>query len=212
MTASLDQRALYDARLELADFLVTAFADVPDAALVEGLLAGEVTTPADEVNRPLDRGFERLRAFIAAAEGRDAAAVRDDLEREFTRLFVGPRPRIVAHETHYRDDTDFRGTGLAAVSAGYAAAGWAPPEDYPEEDDYLAVELAFLQHLVQRQRAGDETAFALQRAFHDEHLSTWVDAVAAAIREETDEAFYEAAGWLLEGYVAFEADLARQMG
>ncbi|WP_222918728.1 molecular chaperone TorD family protein [Natrinema sp. SYSU A 869] len=208
---SMDQQALYDARLELVNFLIDAFADVPSEAFVETLLSGNVSLPDESVSERLDRGFAELETFIDENRDRDADAVRDDLESEFTRLFVGPRPPVLPHETYYREDTDFRGGGLAAVEASYAAAGWSPPEEYPEENDYVAVELAFLRHLIRRQQNGDEETFGYQRVFHEEHLSEWIDDLAADVRERTDERFYEAVAALLEGDVAFEEEIAMQM-
>lgn len=208
---SLDQEALYETRLELAGFLVDAFADYPPEKLIDRLLDGAVTLPEAGVSDELDAGFERLRAFAAENEGRDVAAVRDDLEREYTRVFVGPRPPVLPHETYYRDDTDFRGKGLAEVEASYSAAGWSPPEEYPEEADHAAVELAFLRHLIQRQRRGAEEAFGFQRVLHEAHLSEWVDDCARDVLANTDEPFYEAAAHLLSGYVAFEGEIAGQM-
>jgi TorA maturation chaperone TorD len=209
---SVDQEGLYEARLELVNFLVDAFADYPPEALLERLLDGEFRMPDEPVSEDLDAGFERLRQFVADNEDRDLAAVRDDLESEYTRVFVGPRPPVLPHETYYRDDTDFRGAGLAKVEASYGAAGWNPPEEYPEENDHVAVELAFLRYLVERQRAGDEETFGFQRVFHEEHLSHWIDDCAADVVETTDDPFYEAAGHLLAGYVAFEAEIAGQVG
>ncbi|SFB73573.1 Nitrate reductase delta subunit [Halobiforma haloterrestris] len=208
---SVDQEALYEARLELVNFLIDAFADVPSREFVETLLDDEIAVPDGSVGEPLDRGFERLEAFVADNEGRDVEAVRDDLEREFTRLFVGPRPPILPHETYYREDTDFRGAGLAEVEASYGAAGWSPPEDYPEENDYVAVELAFLRNLVRRQGEGYEETFGYQRVFHQEHLSEWIDDLADDVRERTDEPFYAAVADVLEGYVAFEEEIATGM-
>lgn len=208
---TLDQSALYETRLELSAFLVDAFADYPPAELIERLLAGEFRVPESGVSDTLDTGFERLRTFADENEGRDVESVRDDLEREYTRVFVGPRPPVLPHETHYREDTDFRGKGLAEVEASYAAAGWSPPDEYPEEDDHVAVELAFLRRLIERQRAGDEETLGFQRVFHDEHLSEWVDDFARDVLDNTDEPFYEAAAYLLSGYVAFEAEIAVQM-
>ncbi|AEH38358.1 TorD/DmsD family molecular chaperone [Halopiger xanaduensis] len=208
---SVDQRALYEARLELVNFLIDAFADVPTAAFVATLLGDEITFPEGSVDDRLDRGFERLDSFIAENENRDPDAVQEDLEREFTRLFVGPRPPILPHETYYREDTDFRGAGLAEVEASYGAAGWSPPEDYPEENDYVAVELAFLRNLIRRQREGYEETFGYQRVFHEEHLSEWIADFAADVREQTDEPFYAAVADVLEGYIAFEEEIAVQM-
>ena len=208
---SLDQQALYDARLELVNFLIDAFADVPTEAFVETICSGEIMLPDGSVTDELDRGFSTLETFIEENRDRDAAAVQDDLEREFTRLFIGPRPPILPHETYYREDTDFRGAGLAEVEASYGAAGWSPPEEYPEENDYIAVELAFLRHLIRRQRAGYEETFGYQRVFHEEHLSAWIPDFAADVRERTDEPFYEAVASILEGTVEFEEEIAVQM-
>ncbi|MFW5934911.1 MAG: molecular chaperone TorD family protein, partial [Halolamina sp.] len=103
---TLDQAALYETRLELSAFLVDAFADYPPEALLDRLLTGEFRLPEDGVSAELDAGFAALRTFVADNEGRDIDAVRDDLEREYTRVFVGPRPPVLPHETHYREDTD----------------------------------------------------------------------------------------------------------
>ncbi|MFQ3320300.1 MAG: TorA maturation chaperone TorD [Natronomonas sp.] len=208
---SVDQEALYDARLELVNFLIDAFADYPPVELLDRLLSGEFTIPDEPVSAELDAGFETLEQFVAENEGRDPEAVRDDLEGEYTRVFVGPRPPILPHETSYRDDTDFRGQGLAEVEASYGAAGWAPPEEYPEESDHVAVELGFLRYLIERQRAGHEETFGFQRVFHEEHLSEWIDDCANDVLEETDSTFYEAAAHLLSGFVTFEEEIAGQM-
>lgn len=207
----MDQQALYDARLELVTFLIDAFADVPNEEFVENLLNGDVQLPDEEVNEALDTGFDELRAFIAENEDRDPSDVQDALEREFTRLFIGPRPPVLPHETYYRDDTDFRGEGLAKVEASYGGAGWNPPESYPEENDYIAVELAFLRYLIRQQRSGRVETFGFQRVFHEEHLSEWIGDFVADIREMTNERFYVAVAYVLEGYIEFEEEIAIQM-
>lgn len=208
---SVDQTELYEARLELVNFLIDAFADYPPEELLERLLEREFTIPDREVSEELDEGFAKLEAFVDEHEGRDPAEVRAELEPEYTRVFVGPRPPVLPHETYFRTDTDFRGGGLAKVEASYGAAGWKPPEEYPEENDHVAVELAFLRYLIKRQRDGDEEAFGFQRVFHDEHLSQWIDDCAAETLSTTDDPFYEAAAHLLRGYVEFEAEIANAM-
>lgn len=208
---SVDQDALYESRLELVDFLTDVYADYPSVDLLERLLEGEFTIPQEGVSDELDAGFEALERFVDENEGRSAETVREELETEYTRLFVGPRPPVMCHETYYRDDTEFRGSGLTKVEASYGAAGWSPPESYPEENDHVAVELAFLRYLVRRQRNGDEEAFGFQRVFHDEHLSRWIGDCATDTVEEAEEPLYEAAGYLLAGYVGFEEELVNQM-
>ncbi|NEU56984.1 molecular chaperone [Halorussus sp. MSC15.2] len=207
----MDERQLYDARIELLNYAIDTFWDTPRESFVANLLEGEIRIPGDEVNPAMDEGFAQLERFVEANEGRSVEDVQDELATEFTRVFVGPRPPVLAHETYYREDEDFLGEGLAAVSASYAAAGWSPPEAYPEEDDHLAVELAFLRYLVDRQRAGDEETFGYERVFLDEHLLHWADAFAEDVLDETDEPFYRAGANVVAGLAEFEDELVAQM-
>ncbi|WP_299333471.1 TorD/DmsD family molecular chaperone [Haloplanus sp.] len=207
----MDEQALYESRLELVDFLTEVLHDVPDEAFVETLLAGDFETPDGEVNEPLDRGFDELHTFAEEHREYDIEAVVDVLEQEYTRLFIGPRPPVIAHETYYREDADYLGEGLAEVEASYSAAGWAPPEEYPEEDDFIVVELAFLRNLIDRQRRGDEEAVGFERVFLDEHALTWVDAFTDDLRQETDSRLFVAIADIYEGVLRFEDELVAQL-
>lgn len=207
----MDDYEIYDARLEILDYAIDTLWDVPGESFVENLLGGEIRVPDKEVNPALDEGFAEVETFIAANEGRSVENVREELATEYTRVFVGPRPPVLAHETYYRDDTDFLGNGLADVQASYAAAGWTPPAEYPEEADFVVVELAFLRYLIERQRRGDDETFGFERVFLDEHLLTWVDAFAADVLKNTDESFYRAGAKVVEGFAEFEDELVAQM-
>jgi TorA maturation chaperone TorD len=201
---------IYAARLELVDFLIEALWDTPREEFVGNLLSGEILTP-DGVGEELDTGFEKLRSFIDANEHREREAVQTELKREYTRVFVGPRPPVTAHESFYREEMDFLGKGKAEVEASYRAAGWNPPEQYPEEADYIAVELAFLRYLIERQRTGMEEAFGYERVFLEEHMSNWINDCGADITEYANTEFYEAVGHILSGVIEFEYELAGQM-
>jgi TorA maturation chaperone TorD len=207
----MDEAALYDARLELIDFALEVFWDVPDESFLRTLLSDEIRTPDDSVNPALDEGLERLEEFIAENRVANLETIKHRLDAEYTRLFVGPRPPVLPHETYYRDDADYMGEGLAEVQASYSAAGWSPPDDYGEEDDHVAVELAFLRHLVARQKEGADEAYGYERVFIEEHLDTWVDAFVADLVSETDEPLYLAGAKVLEGLVEFEEELAVQL-
>lgn len=207
----MDENAVYDARIELVDFVIEVFHDTPDEAFVERLLNGEIETPGDEVNEYLDAGFATLQRFIEANEGRDPEEVANDLAIEYTTIMVGPRPNVLPHETFYREDTEFIGEGLADVEASYGAAGWSPPEEYGEENDHIAVEFAFLRNLIQQQRAGADETVGFERVFLDEHLLTWLDAFTDHIAEETDEDLYIAAAQIAAGTAAFEDEIVAQL-
>jgi TorA maturation chaperone TorD len=207
----MDETALYDARLELIDFALEVFWDVPDESFLRTLLSDEIRTPDDAVNPALDEGLDLLEQFIAENRVADVETVKHRLDAEYTRLFVGPRPPVLPHETYYRDDSDYMGEGLAQVQASYSAAGWKPPEEYGEEDDHVAVELAFLRHLVARQKGGADEAYGYERVFIEEHLDAWVGAFVADLVAETDERFYLAGAKVFEGLVEFEEELAVQL-
>ena len=213
----MDDTRVYEARLEVLDFLVEVFHDAPGEAFLERLFSGAVTVPEGGINEPIDRGFERLDAFVEANRSRPVEAVADDLRTAYTRLFVGPRPPAHPHETHFREDTEFIGEGVAELEADYAAAGWTPREDYPEENDHLAVELAFLRDLVDRQRRGQAAAFDYERVFIDEHLTRWCEAFLETLRAELDEpdaeagaSLFLAAAEVFVGLVDFEDELVAQ--
>ena len=208
----MNDAAVYEARLELVDFVIDVFWDVPEEAFVERLLTGEIQLPEDSINDQLDEGFEVLATWIDENADRSVSAVQDDLEREYTNLLVGPRPPVLPHETNYREDTEFIGEGLAEVDASYGAAGWSPPEDYPEEDDFVAVELAFLRYLIERQREGDEETVGYERVFIEQHLSEWVVDFADEMREEADDGLFLAAALICEGLVRFEDEIVAQIG
>lgn len=207
----MNDEELYEARIELVDFVIEAFWDTPSEEFVTALLGDEILLPEESVNEPMDEGFEVLREWRAANSDRDVNEVIEELEKEYTRLLVGPRPPVLPHETYYRDDTEFIGEGLAAVEASYGAAGWAAPEEYPEEDDFIAVEMAFVRHLIDQQRTGHEEAFGFERVFLDEHLLEWIDPFAAEMREEAGDGLFLAAALVCQGFVEFEDELVAQM-
>ena len=208
----MDDESVYDARLELVDFVIEVFWDVPGEEFVEKLLADEIELPDDSINEPMDEGFAMLSAWVDENAGRSVAVVREELHQEYTSLFVGPRPPVLPHETNYREGTEFIGEGLAEVEASYGAAGWNPPEDYPEEDDFIAVEMAFLRDLIHRQREGHEETLGFERVFLEEHLTQWIDDFVGEMREEADPGLFLAAALVAQGLVAFEHDIVGQLG
>ncbi len=207
----MDDNAVYDARIELVDFVIEVFHDTPDEAFVERLLAGEIETPGDEVNDHLDAGFDALEEFVEANQGRDVAEVVDELAREYTALMVGPRPEVLPHETYYREDTEFIGEGLADVEASYGAAGWNPPEEYGEENDHIAVEFAFLRNLIDRQRAGQDETVGFERVFLDEHLLTWLEEFTQHLIDQTEEPLFVAGAQIAAGTASFEDEIVAQL-
>lgn len=186
-----------DTAADLADlyaFLSGVLADPPSEAAVDRLASEQL--PTDASPQALANGYRLLSKWQSTVS--DPAEEADRLKRVHTRLFVGPRPKMQAHESWYADD--YLGEPLAAVKQTYRDLGIEPSEHLREEPDHVAVELAALEMLA-RDGADD-----YRRAFLSAH-GWWLPAAAADIKELTDDTFYEAVGWLAEGAVEADAYL-----
>lgn len=178
---------------QLYDLLSGLLSDPPDAETVETLSTGSLPDPDIAPNDQLQAGLQALEEWGDTVS--DPTAEADRLTTEFTRLFVGPRPKLQIHESFYEDD--FLGEPLAAVTQTFKQLGIAPAPDLKEEADHAAVELAALRELTVSE--GNR-----KRVFLSEH-GDWFQTLASDIKETTDEPFYEAIADIVAGLIAFDA-------
>ncbi len=186
-----------DSAGDLADlyaFVSSVLADPPDEAAIERLTAERF--PRSASPQALENGFRLLDRWAADVD--DPAAAADRLRKVHTRLFVGPRPRMQVHESWYADD--FLGEPLSAVRSTYGDLGVEESTDLREEPDHAAVELAALEMLAR------DGADGYRQAFLSVH-GWWLPELAVDIRELSDDTFYEAIGWVLEGLLEADAYL-----
>ena len=183
-----------DSIAALYRFCSAVFADPPTAEELERLSGAAGIASETAPNDRLEAGLERLDRWLEAIDDPEATATT--IEREHTRLFVGPRPTLLAHESYYADD--YLGEPLARVTRQYATLGVAPGPNLREEVDYVAVELAALSLLAERDERSQSAAFL-------EDHGWWLPAFAADLREATDHRLYRAVADVLEGLVRFDA-------
>lgn len=179
---------------QIYDLLAGALADPPDEATVETLAEGPLPDPGIAPNDQLQSGLETLAEWGESVS--DPAAEAERLTGEFTRLFVGPRPKLQIHESYYAGD--YLGDPLAAVTETYRELGIAPAPDLKEEADHAAVELAALRELTVENEAR-------KRVFLESHGDWFVD-LGRDIADATDEPYFEAIADMVSGLVAFDAD------
>lgn len=144
----------------------------------------------------------------------------------FNRVFFGMGPRTAQKAFPYESVyTSSEGLMMQeayskAVSA-YREERLAKNPAFPEPEDHLAVECAFMQNLCERAVAalerGDEQEaerlFAEQRAFLGNHLLTWIDRFAADARESAESGFYKELATFTEAFLkADEAALGEVLG
>lgn len=179
---------------QLYDLLSGALADPPDEATVETLAEGPLPDPGIAPNDQLQAGLETLAAWGESVS--DPAEEAERLAAEFTRLFVGPRPKLQIHESYY--EGDYLGEPLAAVTETYKQLGIAPAPDLKEEADHAAVELAALRELTVESEDR-------KQIFLESH-GDWFTDLGEDIADATDEAYFEAIADMVSGLVAFDAD------
>lgn len=121
----------------------------------------------------------------------------------FNRVFFGMGPRTAQKAFPYESVyTSSEGLMMqeayaSAVSA-YREQRLAKNPAFPEPEDHLAVELAFMQSLCDRAAEAlacgneekAEQMFVEQRAFLDEHLLTWIGRFAADAKQSAEGGFY----------------------
>lgn len=203
----------------------------PDAALLQGLLDGDLQGALREALEGLD-GWQDCAAAARVVEECAAAALSADttleeLRAEYARLFTGPgRPAVACYESEYLEQPRSDGRGrlggvvASAVEAAYRLEDVATAAGRREPPDFVAVELEFLYVLRGREAeawaAGEaEEARRLHSAserFLADHAQRWLPAFAGAARTESRHRFYMALSGLLDGFLAAQPRSGAQTG
>jgi TorA maturation chaperone TorD len=162
----------------------------------------------------LSQGRELLKNFCKEIRGVDEEVVLDDLARHYAFLFLGVGSENVALcESAYRNE---RGllfqNAYFDIMETYREVGLGKREDFPEPEDHLSVELAYMAHLSRWIISSIETGkeeevekyHHYQRNFLKDHLLPWIPPFARGLSEISPSAFYKALAYLLEGYIKID--------
>ncbi len=162
----------------LEHLMATPFADC-FALVPESEMARQACDVVDRGWRLLDEG--------------DPARLRDRLAADFAALYLTHRHRVSPDESPWLDEDGLvRQQPMLEVRRWYARHGLAAPDWRKTPDDNIALQLAFVSHLMTMDGGkGDGTA-ALEDAarFLDEHLLLWLDDFASAAASRCHTPFY----------------------
>jgi TorA maturation chaperone TorD/ferredoxin len=146
-------------------------------------------------------------AFLKAAPG---------LEKEFTRLFLGPgRPVAHLYESVYREGRTM-GESTLDVRRRLAEEGLAPSTRILP--DHVSVELSFMAHLTSREALawgggnGQEARhyLELQESFLHDHLTAWLPQFCHCVLAGRPVATYAELAHLTETFVASDTERVRE--
>jgi len=190
------------ARMALYRFLGQAYS-YPDKAFAQAISGDELWSELRTVAAIL--GAE-IGQFIGQMDGwrqqceRDFSQLLEELQIEFTYLFINAVPKVVAppYESVYSGRKLLMGPPVSQVLEAYREAGLVISEEYDALPDHISAELEFVCHLSQRElesEDSDETADAeswrqFRTRFLDEHLTQWQGLFTEKIKAGTRHPFY----------------------
>jgi len=190
------------ARAAVYGLLARVFSAKPSVELVKAMKDRSMSVSLAACGLAMDEDF------TGAAD----AVLAQSLAEEYTRLFVGPGPRIAAYESVYLPGEGDRGARLwgaatVAVDRFYREIGLELPEG--RIPDHLGIELEAMALMAgaeaERLLAGDEEGAGrlsiMQQKFCQEHLLRWVPAVCGDIEQEARSSFYKSMAVLAAGLV-----------
>ncbi len=153
---------------------------------------------------------------LIPAEGEDLDEIKEELNVDFARIFLGPGPSpAFPYESVYRSRSGLLMQGpFDEVRDSYRMAGINKNPELKEPEDHIAVELAFMAQLCNqsemavKNHEGKEALiqFEHQKEFLQNHLLSWAPSFCADIRRTAQTEFYQSLAVLLEAWILSEKE------
>jgi TorA-specific chaperone len=175
-------------------------------------LCAELAGPAREdlaaleplLSAPAAEAARRMSLWLA--ERGEAAALCDELETAYVRLFVNTLGGVAAPLYHsvYQGEGLTMGPPAQEMARRLAQAGLSLPPEVPEPADHLAVELEYLILLLEQGwQQEDPAALAEAAEFAGGFMLPWLVKLAERLAGETECPFYPQAVRLTQGLLSF---------
>ncbi|HEX4234470.1 MAG TPA: molecular chaperone TorD family protein [Caldimonas sp.] len=182
------------ARAEVYGLLAALFYAPPSAELYAQFQVA--VTQAPVAGAFLEKAWSEL---VGAAR----RLPRDDIEREFDRLFQGVgKPEIFLYGSFYVAGK-LNEKPLVALRHSLRALGIARSEAMSETEDHIAGVCEVMRYLIAGGDAGTSN-LAGQRRFFEAHLRPWVGAMCSAIEAQAGADFYAALARFAADFFAVE--------
>jgi len=164
---------------ELDGETLDALMETPFAALFSLVPDDETARQAASV---IDNGWRAMDSGDTGGRSR----LLDELAADFAALYLTGRHRAWPDESPWLDDDDLsRQQPMLEVRRWYERFGLAARDWRKLPDDHIALQLAFIAHLMDGDAALEEAA-----RFMDAHLMRWLADFAAAAAARCDTPFY----------------------
>ena len=197
------------ARSNVYGFLARVYRMEPDETLIR------------EIRKP---DFSKILSAIGFALGEEfqespPGQLAEDLAIEYTRLFIGPGPRISPHESLHvvaadASENAFWGRETVEVKRFVEATGLDYGEDFSGLPDHISAEFELMQKLAEREsqawsQGEEDTASRCQNVqtrFFTEHLIKWVPGFCDKVTENAELSFFRQMAAVTKDFMELERE------
>ena len=194
-------------------------------ASIYGVSALAFAYPEDEVTEDIHEGVTTLMETLEAA-GVDREAIEKGnaflrlwastessiIKQDYSDLFIG-KQQFRLDESDYDKTIFYRHQRIADVSGFYRAFGFERSTESFERQDFVGMELEFMQVLLLKlayamQNGWDDQAEMCRDAeakFFKEHLEWWIPDMCERLRGASPCEFYKSLSSFLESFIKSEA-------
>jgi len=145
--------------------------------------------------------------------GDDEEGWLEELEMEYTRLFIGPGEHVSPYESVWHDDGGMLwGKTTAEIKKFIESLGLKYRTEWSGLPDHVGVELELMHRLItreheawmQRDRQNALLCLEIENKFVDEHLSRWIPRFCERVIHESFLDFYKQVAQLTEEFIEFD--------
>lgn len=155
-------------------------------------------------------GIERIIAWLAQFPDHEAAL--DELEKDYTRLFINASPKMLAPpygsiylDKHYR----VWGQTTGEVVRLYQMAGLGISENFCDLPDHIVAELEFASYLIAEQQkhvenSSTQNLVIAEKNFLTRYLFQWAPVFLGLVIDNSRTAFYQETALLAKEFVDWD--------
>ena len=194
------------ARSQAYGLLASVFRAEPGSEFIDELRGPRFAGALASLDVDLGRDFEAA----------SAAALREDLGIEFTRLFMGPGEHISPHESIFvevdGDAGGLYGAITVKVKKFIETTGLVYDDAFTGLPDHVSVELEFMGRLgefeaekwINGDDEGARYCLSVQKMFAEEHLLRWIPQFCEQVIARAELPFYREMARITSEFVDFD--------
>ena len=213
-----DLAALMEQRASFYGFLSRLYEKEVDTDLLDQMCAMKLRKSTG--NPDVDSANELLHAYLSQRWERTEEDLRIDYARTFFGNGMNGNDAAYPFESvHTSPEHIMMQDARDEVLALYRSEGFEKSEDFKDNEDHIAVELAFEKILVEKALAAVKAedlpamakSFCVQYNFLCDHLLNWVPLLAGGIEHFSKTDFYRAVGRMTMGFLHEEKEFLEEI-